>query len=92
MKTNNTNEGDIFEAVWSVISLAMGQATAFLGLYPTLQDVPGFTREGLTFGFGFILGAIYFLMGMPCVFFIRKAWNWSKEKYDGVSKVFAKKS
>ena len=85
-------EADAWEAAWAVISLVMGEATAFLTLYPTLGDVPGFTREGLTVGFGLFLVATYFLAGLPCVHALKHGVNWVKRKIHGSGKASPKES
>ena len=88
----SSDQGGGWEATWAVLSLVIAEATAFLTVYPTLQGVPGFTREGLTAGFGLLLSAIYFLAGLPCVFQLRRFWNWVKRKWDAIRKALAKES
>lgn len=85
-------EGDLWDALWAAISLILGEATAFLSVYPTLQDVPGFSREGLTLGFGMLLSATYFLMGIPCIGAIKHGVQWITRKYHGRRQTSAEES
>jgi hypothetical protein len=86
------DRGDAWDGAWAVISLVLGEATAFLTVYPTLYEVPGFTREGLAVGFGLLLSATYFLMGTPCVNALQRGFYYLKRKLNGSRKTNTEES
>ena len=88
----NQNQEDIWDATWAAICLIMGEATAFLTVYPTLHEVPGFSREGLTLGFGLLLTATYFLMGVPCVGALKRGVIWIRKKTSAGNKTSSTES
>ena len=86
------DKGDLWDAGWAVICLALGEATGFLTVYPVLHEVPGFSREGLTLGFGLLLSATYFLMGFPMLEPLRRAVSWVARRIYGNRKTHPEKS
>jgi hypothetical protein len=86
------NKEDLWDAIWAALCLVLGESTAFLTVYPTLHEVPGFSREGLTVGFGLLLTATYFLMGVPCVGALKRGFYWIKRRLNVGSKTGTEKS
>ena len=53
--------------VCALFAMILGEAFAVIAVWPMMAEVPMVTRSFLTYGFGLMLGAIFFLIGMPVV-------------------------
>lgn len=86
------NEEDIWDATWAVISLVLAQATAFITVYPVFNEGPMASRVGMTLGFGMLLTATYFLMGVPCVAALRHGFTLMRRQFNAHRKNRTEKS
>lgn len=85
-------ESEAWEACWAIICLVLGEISSFLTIFPTFQDVPLLSGAGLALGFGLLLSAMYFLMGLPIVTSLRRGVRWLEEKFNGSRKASPKES
>lgn len=82
---SESQKGEIWEQLWALISVALGEAFSIMAVWPALVEAQPLSRGFLTFGFGLLLGGMFFIVGYPLVTSLRGLTNYVKGKLDGRS-------
>ena len=61
------DESDLWDGVWAILSLLLGEAVAFLTVVPTLYEVSPIGKFLLGINVGLLLAGMFFLVGLPLV-------------------------
>ena len=85
------DKGTFIDAIWAFISLSLGEVFSFTAVLPALYGANLVARYILTINFGFLLGAMFFLVGLPIIGVVTRMVQYFMGRFRGTRPSRSKK-